>query len=92
MDKVSFSKVEAECGCVGEFVDLLLKKGHNISITATDTDFEVSFISPTEGEFVLKKPKEIIVHPVELPNGDIVWSQDAEEDKKILERWSKMMD
>ena len=38
------------------------------------------------------KPEEIIVHPVELPNGDIVWSQDAAEDEKILARWNKMME
>ena len=37
------------------------------------------------------KPEEIKVYPVTLPNGDIVWAEN-EEEKKILERWNKIIE
>lgn len=91
MDKMVFSTIEAECGCVSEFVDLLLKKNcYNISIKPINEGFEVEFATTNEGRFEFLKSNEIKVHSVELPNGDIVWSENEEEDKLILERWNKM--
>ena len=92
MDKISFSTVEAQCGALSEFIDLLVNRqeGYNISIKPVNDGFDVEFTK--EGKLEFLKPEEIIVHPVELPNGDIVWSQDAAEDEKILARWNKIME
>ena len=92
MDKISFSTVEVQCGALSEFIDLLVNRqeGYNISIKPVDDGFDVEFTK--EGKLEFLKPEEIIVHPIELPNGDIVWSQDAAEDEKILARWNKMME
>jgi hypothetical protein len=92
MDKISFSTVEAQCGALSEFIDLLVNRqeGYNISIKPTDDGFDVEFT--TEGKFEFLKPEEIKVYPVTLPNGDIVWAENEEEEKKILEHWNKMME
>ena len=92
MDKISFSTVEAQCGALSEFIDLLVNRqeGYNISIKPVDDGFDVEFT--TEGRFEFLKPEEIKVYPVTLPNGDIVWAENEEEEKKILEHWNKMME
>lgn len=92
MDKISFSTVEAQCGALSEFIDLLVNRpeGYNISIKPVDDGFDVEF--NTEGKFEFLKPEEIKVHPVTLPNGDIVWAENEEEEKKILERWNKIVE
>lgn len=47
MDKVSFSKVEVDCGCLGDFVTMLLRKDcQNVFIKVHDTDFDVFFAWP----------------------------------------------
>ena len=76
-----------------DFIRILSEQGiTNMSITSLENgEFQLKWIKEP-GEFIFKKPEEIIVHPVELPNGDIVWSQDAAEDEKILARWNKMME
>jgi hypothetical protein len=92
MDKISFSTVEAQCGALSEFIDLLVNRqeGYNISIKPVDGGFDVEFTK--EGKFEFLKPEEIKVHPVTLPNGDIVWAENEEEEKKILERWNKIIE
>ena len=92
MDKISFSTVEAQCGALSEFIDLLVNKqeGYNISIKPVDDGFDVEFTK--EGKLEFLKPEEIKVYPVTLPNGDIVWAENEEEEKKILARWNKMME
>ena len=89
MDKISFSTVEAQCGALSEFVDLLVNRqeGYNISIKPVADGFDVEFTK--EGKFEFLKPEEIKVYPVTLPNNDIVWVENKEEETKIWERWNQ---
>jgi hypothetical protein len=89
MDKISFSTVEAQCGALSEFIDLLVNRqeGYNISIKPVDDGFDVEFTK--EGKFEFLKPEEIKVYPVTLPNNDIVWVENKEEENKIWERWNQ---
>lgn len=91
MDKVSFSTVEAQCGALSEFIDLLVNRqeGYNISINQTETGFDVTFAKASEGKFALLEPNAIKVYPITLPNGDVVWAENEEEEKKIWERWNQ---
>lgn len=91
MDKISFSTVEAKCGALSEFIDLLVNKqeGYNISIKPIDDGFEVTFAKASEGSFEFLTPGSIKVYPITLPNGDVVWAENEEEEKKIWERWNQ---
>ena len=91
MDKISFSAVEAQCGALSEFIDLLVNKqeGYNISIKPVDDGFDVEFAKASEGRFDLIEPNSIKVYPITLPNGDVVWAENEEEEKKIWERWNQ---
>lgn len=91
MDKVSFSTVEAQCGALSEFIHLLVNRqeGYNISINQTETGFDVTFAKASEGKFALLEPNTIKVYPITLPNGDVVWAENEEEEKKIWERWNQ---
>lgn len=91
MDKLSFSTVETQCGALSEFIDLLVNRqeGYNISINQTETGFDVTFAKASEGRFDLIEPNSIKVYPITLPNGDVVWAENADEEKKIWERWNQ---
>lgn len=91
MDKVSFSTVEAQCGALSEFINLLVNRqeGYNISINQIETGFDVTFAKASEGKFALLEPNTIKVYPITLPNGDVVWAENEEEEKKIWERWNQ---
>ena len=80
MDKISFSTVEAQCGALSEFIDLLVNRqeGYNISIKPVDDGFDVEFTK--EGKF---PPTHVDTNPEMRKRGiKCVRTQDREARKK----------
>lgn len=103
MNVQRFSKQDIEKGLYLKLIDLLVQANtsnyqnyNEIHITQpNEKTIEIQWVqkdfSQKNDSFKYIKENEAVVHKVILPNGDEVWCENEEEEKKCIARWNMLM-